>query len=65
MEVTMHRFEPIGQYVEIPSMKQGRWTDVYAVRAVCAVLCMAITGRASMAAVRHLMRAELMPVGCF
>ena len=52
-------YAPIEQYAEVPSMKQGPWTDVYA---VCAVLYMAITGRAPVASVGRLMRDELVPV---
>ena len=52
-------YAPIEQYAEVPSMKQGPWTDVYA---VCAVLYMAITGRAPMASVGRLVRDELVPV---
>lgn len=51
-------YAPIEQYAEVPSMKQGPWTDVYA---VCAVLYRAITGRAPMASVGRLMRDELVP----
>ena len=52
-------YAPIEQYAEVPSMKQGPWTDVYA---VCAVLYMAITGRAPIASVGRLMHDELVPV---
>ena len=49
-------YAPIEQYAEVPSMRQGPWTDIYA---LCAVLYMAITGRAPMAAVGRLMNDDL------
>jgi serine/threonine protein kinase len=52
-------YAPVEQYAEVPSMKQGAWTDVYA---LCAVLYAAITGRAPPASVGRLMTDEMVPV---
>lgn len=52
-------YAPIEQYAEVPSMKQGAWTDVYA---LCAVLYMAISGRAPTAAVGRMMNDDLVPL---
>lgn len=52
-------YAPIEQYAEVPSMKQGPWTDVYA---LCAVLYMAISGRAPTAAVGRMMNDDLVPL---
>ena len=49
-------YAPIEQYAEVPSMKQGPWTDVYA---LCAVLYMAISGRAPVASVGRMMTDDL------
>jgi serine/threonine protein kinase len=52
-------YAPVEQYAEVPSMKQGAWTDVYA---LCAVLYAAITGRAPTPSVGRLMKDEMEPV---
>ena len=52
-------YAPVEQYAEVPSMKQGAWTDVYA---LCAVLYAGITGRAPTPSVGRLMRDEMVPV---
>ena len=52
-------YAPVEQYAEVPSMKQGAWTDVYA---LCAVLYAAITGNAPIPSVGRLMKDDLVPV---
>jgi serine/threonine protein kinase len=52
-------YAPVEQYAEVPTMKQGAWTDVYA---LCAVLYAAITGRAPPPSVGRLMKDEMVPV---
>ena len=52
-------YAPIEQYADVPAMKQGPWTDVYA---LCAVLYMAISGRAPTAAVGRMMNDDLVPL---
>ncbi len=52
-------YAPIEQYAELASMKQGPWTDVYA---LCAVLYAAITGKAPVPSVGRMMKDELVPV---
>ncbi len=52
-------YAPVEQYAEVPSMKQGAWTDVYA---LCAVLYAGITGRAPTPSVGRLMKDEMVPV---
>jgi len=49
-------YAPVEQYAEVPSMKQGAWTDVYA---LCAVLYACITGRAPMPSVGRMMKDDL------
>ncbi|MDB5827499.1 MAG: hypothetical protein JWQ73_1719 [Variovorax sp.] len=52
-------FAPIEQYGEAPSMKQGPWTDLYALAGVAYA---AITGERPMAAVERLMDDRLVPI---
>lgn len=52
-------FAPIEQYGDAPSMKQGPWTDLYA---LAAVVYAAITGKRPMAAVERLMDDRLVLV---
>lgn len=52
-------YAPVEQYAEVASMKQGAWTDVYA---LCAVLYMAITGRAPAASVGRMMKDDFVPL---
>ncbi|MDE2593614.1 MAG: protein kinase [Burkholderiales bacterium] len=52
-------YAPIEQYAEVASMKQGPWTDVYA---LCAVLYAAITGKAPVPSVGRMMKDELVPI---
>ncbi len=52
-------YAPVEQYAEVAAMKQGAWTDVYA---LCAVLYAAITGRAPMPSVGRLMKDDMVPV---
>ncbi len=52
-------YAPVEQYAEMPSMKQGAWTDVYA---LCAVLYKAITGREPIPSVGRLLKDEMVPV---
>jgi hypothetical protein len=51
-------YAPLEQYAEVPSMKQGPWTDVYA---LCAVLYAVITGKAPPPSVGRMMKDELVP----
>ena len=52
-------FAPIEQYGEAPSMKQGPWTDLYALAGVAYA---AIAGERPMAAVERLMDDRLLPI---
>jgi len=52
-------YAPIEQYAEVPSMKQGPWTDVYALAAV--VYC-AITGRTPPPSVGRMVRDDHVPL---
>lgn len=51
-------YAPIEQYAESTSMKQGAWTDVYA---LSAVLYAAITGRAPLPSVSRMVSDDLQP----
>ncbi|RZJ06970.1 MAG: septum site-determining protein, partial [Rubrivivax sp.] len=52
-------YAPIEQYAEVPSMKQGPWTDVYALAAV--VYC-AITGRTPPPSVARMVKDDYQPL---
>jgi serine/threonine protein kinase len=52
-------YAPVEQYAEVASMKQGPWTDIYA---LCAVLYAAITGQAPLPSVGRLIKDEMTPV---
>ncbi len=49
-------YAPIEQYAESESMRQGAWTDVYA---LCAVLYCAITGRAPVPSVSRIINDDM------
>ena len=49
-------YAPIEQYAESESMRQGAWTDVYA---LCAVLYVAITGRAPVPSVSRIISDDM------
>jgi hypothetical protein len=51
-------FAPVEQYAESASMKQGPWTDIYA---LCAVLYTAVVGRVPVPSVSRIMTDELLP----
>jgi len=51
-------YAPIEQYGEVQSLKQGPWTDVYA---LAALLYACITGRAPMASVDRVLADDLVP----
>ncbi|HUL67269.1 MAG TPA: serine/threonine-protein kinase [Burkholderiaceae bacterium] len=51
-------YAPVEQYAELPSMKQGAWTDLYA---LAAVLYFVITGRAPPPAVGRMVNDEIRP----
>lgn len=52
-------YAPIEQYAEVPSMKQGPWTDVYALAAV--IYC-AVTGRTPPPAVGRMVKDDYVPL---
>jgi len=52
-------FAPVEQYAEMPSMKQGPWTDLYA---LAAVMHFAITGAAPVAAVARTIADPVLPL---
>ncbi|KQW50010.1 MULTISPECIES: serine/threonine-protein kinase [unclassified Roseateles] len=52
-------YAPIEQYAEVPSMKQGPWTDVYALAAV--IYC-AITGRTPPPSVARMVKDSYQPL---
>lgn len=52
-------YAPIEQYAEVPSMKQGPWTDVYALAAV--IYC-AITGRTPPPSVGRIVKDDYVPL---
>ncbi len=51
-------FAPVEQYAEVPEMKQGPWTDVYA---LAALIYYAISGRAPTPSVARIMNDTLIP----
>jgi hypothetical protein len=60
-------YTPIEQYAEVQSMRQGPWTDVYA---LAALLYVAVTGRAPPPAVERMMKDDYVPAagaaaGCY
>jgi serine/threonine protein kinase len=52
-------YAPIEQYAEVPSLKQGPWTDVYALAAV--IYC-AITGRTPPPSVGRIVKDDYLPL---
>jgi len=52
-------YAPIEQYAEVPGMKQGAWTDIYA---LAAVVYFAIVGRTPPPAVGRLLHDNYMPL---
>lgn len=51
-------FAPIEQYADIPGLKQGAWTDIYALGAVVYYL---VTGKAPSAAVSRVVHDDMLP----
>jgi len=52
-------YAPVEQYGEFQSMRQGPWTDIYA---VAAVMYLAVTGKAPVPSVGRFFRDELQPL---
>lgn len=52
-------YAPIEQYAEVPNMKQGPWTDLYA---LASVIYFAITGKAPVPSVARVMSDPLVPL---
>ena len=52
-------YAPIEQYAEVPNMKQGPWTDIYA---LASVIYFAITGKAPVPSVARVMTDPLVPL---
>ena len=52
-------YAPIEQYAEVPSLKQGPWTDVYA---LAAVIYFAIVGRTPPASVGRIVKDDFQPL---
>ncbi len=52
-------YAPVEQYAEVPGMKQGAWTDVYA---LAATVHHAITGKAPTASVARILEDNLQPL---
>ena len=52
-------YAPLEQYAEVPSMKQGAWTDIYA---LASVVYFAITGQAPMPSVGRVVSDTLEPL---
>jgi hypothetical protein len=52
-------YAPIEQYAEVPSMKQGPWTDVYA---LAAVIYFAIAGKTPPASVGRIVKDDYVPL---
>lgn len=51
-------YAPIEQYADSAAMKQGPWTDVYA---LCAVLYACVTGRAPVPSVSRIIKDDMVP----
>ena len=52
-------YAPVEQYAEVPSMKQGAWTDIYA---LAAVAYFAVTGRPPEPSISRLMHDTMRPL---
>ena len=53
-------YAPVEQYADVAAMKQGPWTDIYA---LAAVVYFAITGHAPLPSVGRMISDSLMPLG--